>query len=43
MRHVMEPEGTPTSELVIDPVDQSVGIDHQRGTVRPIRRMLERA
>jgi acyl-CoA carboxylase subunit alpha len=36
----MAPETTPTAELVVDPVDRNVGSDDQRGTIRPIRRIL---
>ncbi len=36
----MSPESMPPTELVVDPVEQSVGIDHQHTTSRPIRRIL---
>ena len=36
----MAPESTPTDVVVVDSVDQNVGIDHHNRTIRPIRRIL---
>ena len=36
----MAPESTPTDVVVVDSVDQNVGIDHHNLTIRPIRRIL---
>jgi propionyl-CoA carboxylase alpha chain len=36
----MAPESTPAADVVVDSVDQNVGIDYHNATIRPIRRIL---